>query len=199
MPRLLVSAFPVFLMLAPLSAQGVAGGVQVGISIPEGDAQPAVGSSAGFMVGGYVRMAHANGFTLRPGLTYRSFSGTSTPDGTQPYGYGTFKNVVDTLGLSLDGIYHFAGSGTGAYGLVGIGAEYTSYKSKGGTSLLSYGSDSAQATALGWTVGAGFDFTQRVGAELAYRSSQPSLNTYTLPNGKGFQNSALSLALTLTF
>lgn len=150
------------------------------------------------MVGGYVRMAYANGFTLRPGLSYRSFSGTSTPYGTQPYGYGSFKNQIDTLSLGLDGIYHFTGSTTGAYGLVGIGAEYTSYKSKGGTSLLSYGTDSAQATSLGWTVGFGYDITQRVGVELAYRSSQPSLNSYTLPTGR-FQNSALSLAVTVTF
>lgn len=201
MPRFAARVLPILFTLTPLCAQGVTGGLQIGLSIPQGDAQQLVGSSPGLMIGGYARVPLSHGIVLRPGLAYRSNRGTSTPDGSQPYGYGTFENEIDTVNLGMDCLFHFAGTSTGPYGVLGLGAAHTSLRSDGGTSLLSSGSSTTEATAMSWTAGFGYDITGHVGLEFTYQSSSPSVETYSLSNGysSGFNNSALSLALTLTF
>lgn len=179
-----------------LWGQGAHIGMQLGITLPQGDAASAVGNTPGYLVGLNVQFDGASGFTFRPGLSYSSAQG-SGGSGVGVINY-TYQDRVSTLLLSLDAIYHPGRTPEGPYLLAGIGAAGTNLESSGGPD----GSRGKFETAFAWGLGGGWQSNGALGVELCFRSTRPRLINgayYPTLNQSTFDASALTLALTFKF
>lgn len=179
-----------------LWGQGTHIGMQVGITLPQGDAATAVGTTPGYLVGFNVQFDGASGLTFRPGLSYSSAQG-SGGSGMDVINY-TYQDRVSTVLLSLDAIYHPQGIPEGPYLLAGIGAAGTNLESSGGPD----GTRGKFETAFAWALGGGWQSSGALGVELCYRSTRPRLINgayYPTLNQSTFDASALTLAMTFRF
>jgi hypothetical protein len=179
-----------------LCAQGTHFGMQVGGVIPQGDAQTAVGSAKGYLVGLNVNFDGSSGFTFRPSLTYSSTQGTG-PSGLSII-YYTYQDRVSTALLSFDAIYHVNQSPDGVYLLGGIGAADTKLEVSDGPQ----GSQGKDGVGFSWGLGLGWQSRSLLGLELCYRSTKPKLTNdayYQTLNQSTFDASALTAAVTFKF
>ena len=131
-------------------------GVQAGMLMPMGDFTTF--ASTGFGLGGYMEKVWSNSWALRGRLEYAQFGEKS---------YGSLGVKIEQTGLMSDVIYYMNHKDT-IYPFAGIGyyyrSESISYKD-------SWGYDSsldAGEPAIAFCVGAGWNFTPHLGAEVKY-------------------------------
>lgn len=191
---------PALALLAfPAAAQGVHFGLQAGVVIPTGSsdfngntisAKDVVDSNMGFNIGLSVPIDFSGGHTLRPRLDYSHLSGSS--DKLFP-GLG-IDGKVSTLFVGADYLYYMNQKAEGFYVVVGAGAANTKVEFSAVNSI------SESNTTLAWTLGAGWQFTPLVGAELRYASTHPSFSNAF---GSGFtldgKNDSVHLEVTFRF
>lgn len=187
------------LLAAPAPAQEVHFGLQAGVIFPMGSsdlngntfsAKDAVDGKMGFNVGLSVPIDFTGGHTLRPRLDYSYLSGSA--DKLFP-GFGIDGKVTTTF-IGADYLYYIAGKSEGFYILVGVGAANSKVEFSAANSI------SESKTALGWTVGGGWQFTPLVGAELRYVSTHPSFdNAFGSGVTVDGKNDGLNLGVTFRF
>lgn len=178
MKRLLLVLAPLALAAAPLAAQDAAFGIQAGVNFPQSDLKDFVDNKLGFTVGANAMVDLGSGHVIRPRVDYGSYSSSFS----DPVFGGDHK--VKALSLGADYLYFPAQRMEQFYVTAGLAAQNTKVEGD-------FGSDNK--TAFAWAAGAGWQFTDAVGAELRYTSSHPKFD------GGTFKADALNLAVTFKF
>ncbi|HJW73356.1 MAG TPA: porin family protein [Geothrix sp.] len=173
------------LTAAPAFAQDAHFGLQAGISMPQSDAKDFVDSKMGLGLGLNVGIEFTGGHVLRPRLDFTRTKGTLNELGV------SFDNTVTTTTLGMDYNYFVSGKATeGFYLIAGLGFA----KTKVEASVPGFGSASDSKNALAIALGAGFQFTPMVGADLRYTTTHPDFG-----GTDKFKNDAINLGVTFRF
>ena len=184
MKRMLRVLVPVALAAAPLAAQDAHFAVQAGANIPQSDLKDFVDSKVGVTAGVAVPIDLGSGHVIRPRADYGYYSGSvSNPIFSD-------DNKVKTLFIGADYLYFPAQKMEQFYVTGGLGYQNTKLETHDNNANVDV-SDSKGA--LAWAVGAGWQFTENVGAELRYTSSHPKFD------GGTFKADAINLGVTFQF
>lgn len=178
MQRMLRVLVPLALVAAPLAAQDAQFGVQAGVNLPQSDLKDWVDNKVGFSLGANVVVDLGSGHVIRPRVDYAFYS-ESVSDPL----FGD-NHKVKALSAGADYLYFPAQSMEGFYVTAGLAAQNTKVDS----SLIS-----ESKTAFAWAAGAGWQFTEHVGAELRYTSSHPDFG------GGAFKADAINVGATFKF
>ena len=187
MKNLLRVLVPMALAAAPLAAQDAHFAIQAGGNIPQSDLKDFVDSRLGFTAGVAVPVDLGSGHVIRPRADYGYDSGSiSNP-------LFSDDNKVKTLFIGADYLYFPAQKMEQFYVTGGLGYQNTKLE----THVNNVGDFSDSKGALAWAVGAGWQFTDNLGAELRYTSSHPKFDGSTF-NGT-FKADAINAAVTFKF
>lgn len=171
---LVLAATPLLAQDSPFAVTDYHFGAFTGISLPQGDAKDWVDGKAGLTLGGYVILNTQGGYILRPRLEYSVASN------------GNYKNYTYFLGA--DYLYFVSKEETNRlYVLGGLGFATTDIDQK-------VANDGYSGGAVALTVGAGYQFTPVLGAELRYQTTSKNfgkLGTY--------KNDAINMTVTYRF
>ena len=178
MKRMLRVIAPLALVAAPMAAQDARFAVQAGVNIPQSDLKDFVDSKLGFTAGVSVPVDLGSGHVIRPRADYDSYSSSFS----DPAFGGDHK--VKALFVGADYLYFPAQKMEQFYVTAGLGAQNTKVEGDNG---------SDNKTALAWAAGAGWQFTDNLGAEVRYVSSHPKFDA------DKFKADAINLALTFKF
>ena len=183
MKQLLRVLAPLALAAAPLAAQDAHFAVQAGVNIPQSDLKDFVDSKVGVTAGVAVPVDLGSGHVVRPRADYGYYSGSVSDP------LFTNDNKVKTIFLGADYMYFPAQKMEEVYVTGGLGYQDTKLESRN----AALGDFSESKGALAWALGAGWEFTENLGAELRYTSSHPKFD------GGTFKADAINLALTFKF
>jgi len=174
------------LVAAPSFAQEAHFGAQVGVSFPQGDLKDTdtMGNKLGYTAGINLGLEFQGGHVLRPRMDYTQYKRTDTAIFAEP-----IDLKITTLFCGADYSYFVGGKADqGFYLLAGLGYTNTKTAVSGST----YNSSQSKG-AFAYAVGAGFQFTPMIGAEVRYNSSRPVFY------GETIKIDAVSAAITLRF
>ena len=183
MKRMLRVLAPLALVAAPMAAQDARFAVQAGANIPQSDLKDFVDSKLGFTVGAAVPVDLGSGHVIRPRADYGSYSSSFS----DPAFGGDHK--VKTVFVGADYLYFPAQKMEQFYVTAGLGYQNTKLE----THNSAVGDFSDSKGAFAWAAGAGWQFTENLGAELRYTSSHPKFDNGT------FKCDAINLGLTFKF
>ena len=183
MKRMLRVLAPLALVAAPLAAQDASFAVQAGVNIPQSDLKDFVDSKLGVTAGVAVPVDLGSGHVIRPRADYSYYSGSVTNP------LFTDDNKAKTLFVGADYLYFPAQKMEQFYVTAGLGYQNTKLE----THNSAVGDFSDSKGAFAWAAGAGWQFTENLGAELRYTSSHPKFDNGT------FKCDAINLGLTFQF
>lgn len=186
MKRLLRVLVPLALAAAPLAAQDAHFGIQAGVNLPQSDLKDFIDNKPGFSLGANVVFDLGSGHVIRPRADYGFYSASVN----DPFGFGTDENKVKILSIGADYLYFPAQRMEGFYVTGGLGYQNTKVESS-----TPFGDVSESKGNIAWAVGAGWQITDLVGAELRYTSSHPKYDGAL----EAFKADAINVGVTFKF
>lgn len=163
MKRLMRMMLPLALSAAPVAAQSLHYGFQVGANFAQSDLKTFTNQNATLTVGVNLPIDLGEGHVIRPRLDYARYS-ESNAQGTQG-----LDDKATSMFLGADYLYYPAQQPKGFYFVAGLGYDRVKFEQ----SFAGLSDDTTKGN-LGWGAGAGWQFTDLLGAELRYTSSHIS-------------------------